>query len=234
MEQRILWAGDSTVKKNTIETYPQTGIGQVLPLYLRPEIQILNYAENGRSTKSFIEEGRLDMIEREIKERDLLFIQFGHNDQKTDLERHTKPYGEYQVNLRKFIEVAKRKGAKPVLITSLYRRHFDENENLKDNVHEDYPDAMKDVAKVCGVACIDLCEKSKQLLQQYGDAKTKEWFMNLPGNRYQAYPDGLVDNTHLRYEGAVIMAGLVAEGLYELGGEYKNLLLNEDKKKVLL
>lgn len=234
MEQRILWAGDSTVKKNTIETYPQTGIGQVLNLYLKPEIAILNYAENGRSTKSFITEGRLEKINTEIKENDFLFIQFGHNDQKTDIERHTDSYGEYQENLKKFIEVAKRKNALPVLITSLYRRHFDEFGIIKENVHEDYPIAMKDVAKESQIACIDLCEKSKQLLEQYGDGETKKWFMNLRSNQYSAYPNGLEDNTHLKQEGAVIMAGLVAEGLYELGGQYRSLLLDEKKRRILL
>jgi lysophospholipase L1-like esterase len=234
MKERILWAGDSTVKKNTIETYPQTGIGQVLNLYLRPEVMILNYAENGRSTKSFIDEGRLEQIEMEIRENDFLFIQFGHNDQKTDIERHTDPFGAYQENLKKFIEVAKKKKAIPVCITSLYRRHFDEIGNIIENVHEEYPKAMKDVAKECQIACIDLCEKSKQLLEQYGDDETKKWFMNLKSNVYAAYPDGLEDNTHLKQEGAVIMAGLVAEGLYELGGEYRKLLLDEKKRNLLL
>lgn len=49
----IYWAGDSTVQFNNITTYPQTGMGQVLPLYLKPEVKVENHAKNGRSTKSF-------------------------------------------------------------------------------------------------------------------------------------------------------------------------------------
>lgn len=234
MKHRIFWAGDSTVKRNTIETYPQTGIGQALYLYLKEDVTIYNYAENGRSTKSFIQEGRLDQIAAEIGENDFLFIQFGHNDQKEDEERHTDAYGEYQENLKKFIELAKKKKAKAVLITPLYRRHFDENGKILDHVHFDYPDAMKAVAKECSVVYIDLSEKSKCLFTQYGDEATKKWFMHLQPGEYQAYPKGSIDNTHLKQEGAVIMAGLVAEGLAQLGGEYQQLLLDRASDKSIL
>ena len=82
--ERILYAGDSTVAFNKINTYPQTGMSQALPLYLKDDIQVLSFAKNGRSTKSFIAEGRLAAIERELKEGDYLFVQFGHNDAKPD------------------------------------------------------------------------------------------------------------------------------------------------------
>ena len=78
----IYWAGDSTVQYNDITTYPQTGIGQVLHLYLKPDVKISNHAKNGRSTKSFIDESRVPAIYDAITEGDFLFIQFGHNDEK--------------------------------------------------------------------------------------------------------------------------------------------------------
>ena len=79
----IFWAGDSTVKQNSIATYPQTGIGQVFDRYVkRYQVQIENYAENGRSTKQFIDEGRLATIYDRIHAGDFLFVQFGHNDEK--------------------------------------------------------------------------------------------------------------------------------------------------------
>ena len=79
---KIFWAADSTVQTNDYTTYPQTGIGQVFPLFVKPEYQVCNHAKNGRSTKSFMDEGRLKAIEEKIGAGDFLFIQFGHNDEK--------------------------------------------------------------------------------------------------------------------------------------------------------
>ena len=73
----IFWAGDSTVQTNDYSTYPQTGIGQVFSLFIKKDYRVENHAKNGRSTKSFIEEGRLREIEGRIGEGDFLFIQFG-------------------------------------------------------------------------------------------------------------------------------------------------------------
>ncbi|MFV0342441.1 MAG: rhamnogalacturonan acetylesterase [Anaerocolumna sp.] len=224
MANRIFWASDSTVKHNRIISYPQTGIGQVMNLYLKPEVQIYNHAENGRSTKSFINEKRLDEINALIGEKDYLFIQFGHNDQKEDVERHTEPFGDYQENLTKYIMTAKEHGAYPVLITPVYRRHFIDG-TLVENVHMEYPKAMIELGEKMGVPVIDLCEKSRVLLERTGDADSIPWFMHLKENEFKNYPKGLEDNTHLRYEGAVAMAELLAEGLRELGGIYSDLLL---------
>ena len=80
---RIFYAGDSTCAQNNITTFPQTGIGQGLELYIKKEIKIHNHAVNGRSTKSFIEQGRLAVIEQQVLAGDFLFIQFGHNDDDT-------------------------------------------------------------------------------------------------------------------------------------------------------
>ena len=74
----IFWAGDSTVQYNGIMTYPQTGIGQVFHLFLKPDVKVENHAKNGRSTKSFIDESRLPAIYDKISEGDFLFIQFGN------------------------------------------------------------------------------------------------------------------------------------------------------------
>lgn len=224
MRKRIFWAGDSTVAQNTINSYPQTGIGQVMPLYLKEDIVVYNFAKNGRSTKSFINEGILDKIKEELKEGDYLFIQFGHNDQKPDEERSTQPFSTYQENLSAYIEAARKCGAYPVLITSLYRRLFSEDGHIKDEVHLEYPDAMKQLGERLNVPVIDLCQKSKELLEKIGDENSKKWFMHLKKGEFPSHKDGLEDNTHLKYEGAVTMAGLIAEGLKELGGIYIELI----------
>ncbi|MBQ9766034.1 MAG: rhamnogalacturonan acetylesterase [Lachnospiraceae bacterium] len=232
--KKIYWAGDSTVKKNNISTYPQTGIGQMLPMYLKNEVTICNHAENARSTKSFIAEGRLDAILTELNAGDYLFIQFGHNDWNEKPERHTVAFGDYQDNLRFFINKAREKGAFPVLITPVYMREYDESGVLKEKVHFDYPDAMLAVGKETNTPCIDLCQKSYEAIKNAGSEFSKNWFMNLPADLYRTAPDGKVDNAHLRYEGAVVMAGLVAEGLYELGEHYRELLISTEHTPVCI
>lgn len=117
---KIFWAGDSTVQTNDYTTYPQSGIGQAFSIYVRREYTVENHARNGRSTKSFIDEGRLDAIERQLSPGDFLFIQFGHNDEKSqDETRYTEPHGSFIDNLGCMIRAAEAHGAYPVLITPL-------------------------------------------------------------------------------------------------------------------
>ncbi len=211
----IYWTGDSTVAANHINTYPQTGIGQVLFLYLREDVTVCNHAVNGRSTKSFLDEGRLNPVIDSISPGDFLFIQFGHNDSKPDAERRTEPYGTYQENLSVFINRAQHKGAFPVLITPLERRRF--SGTAIEPTHLDYPDAMIQLANRLDIPYIDLTSSSRELMNSEGDEATVKWFM---------CREGTGDNTHLCYEGAVIFAGLIAEGLYRLGGIYRDLLID--------
>lgn len=223
---KIFWAGDSTVQTNNILTYPQTGIGQAFSLYVRDDIQIVNRARNGRSTKSFMDEGRLALIEQEISEGDFLFIQFGHNDEKIkDPDRYTEPFSSFMENLDIYIDVARKHGATPVLITPLERRCFVDAEHLGMGEHSDYVAAMKQTAKQRDVALVDLYSMSRAELKKAGEIKSRNWFMYFPPHMYDKYPQGKTDNTHLRYEGAVFFAGLIASGLRTLGGIYANLLV---------
>lgn len=222
----IFLAGDSTVKQNNITTYPQTGLGQVLYLYLKKEIRIDNHAENGRSTKSFLDEGRMAPIYNDMHEGNFLFIQFGPNDAKVeDPKRYTKPFGEYQENLVKMIHAARNRKANPVLITPLCRCWFKDEWTMKKRIHGDYPKAMIQVAQTENIPYIDLFKKSKELLDSLGLTKAKKLFMNLKPSEFSQYPEGLEDYTHLKAEGAVVFAGLIAEGLKELGGIYEKLVL---------
>lgn len=223
---KIYWAGDSTVQYNDITTYPQTGIGQVFHLFLKPEVKVENHAKNGRSTKSFIEEARLLPIAEQIGEGDFLFIQFGHNDEKRqDSSRYTAPFSEYMSNLEKFVNTAREKKALPVLITPLERRCFVEGDRLGLGEHSDYVAAMKQTAEKLKVPLIDLYSMSRAELRKAGAKKSKDWYMHLPKGVYPSYMEGLTDNTHLRYEGAVMYAGCIARGLKELGGRYSDLLV---------
>ena len=227
----IFWAGDSTVQYNDITTYPQTGIGQVFHLFVKPEVRISNHAKNGRSTKSFIDESRLPAIYDQITEGDFLFIQFGHNDEKkADPVRYTEPFSEFKINLGKFVSVARNKKAFPVLITPLERRCFTDDGVLGAGEHGDYVKAMKQTANELAVPLIDLYSMSRDELEKAGAEKSKEWYMHLPQGKYASHPEGLIDNTHLKYEGAVRYAGCIEKGLRELGGRYSELLLEEAAK----
>lgn len=225
---RIFWAADSTVQTNNIMTYPQTGIGQVFSLFITDGITVVNHAKNGRSTKSFIDEGRLQKIDEEIGAGDYLFIQFGHNDEKQeDPSRYTEPFSTYMENLQTYINVARKHGAYPVLITPLERRCFVDEKHLGMGAHSDYVAAMKQTAEQCNVPLVDLYSMSRSQLKKAGELASRKWYMYFPAGEYKNYPEGKADNTHLRYDGAVMYAGLIAKGLKELGGHYKDLLINE-------
>jgi lysophospholipase L1-like esterase len=228
--KKIFWVGDSTVAYNTIDTYPQTGMGQVFGLYCKREYEVFDYGKNGASSKSFYDSGRFVPVEENIGEQDFLFIQFGHNDEKPKPDRYTEPYSTYQQYLMRYANTARQKGAYPVLITPLSRRLFEQEGSLKDS-HTDYPKAMLDLGLAENIPCIDLCESSKQLLLSKGELESRKWFMYFPEGTYSNYHKDMIDNTHLHYEGAVVMAGLVADGVRNLHGVYEEMLLPVAKQQ---
>ena len=210
--KRIFYIGDSTVQRNHIDTYPQTGMSQVLELYLAPGVQVMHHGKNGRSTKSFLDEGRFEPVRDQMQKGDFLLIQFGHNDEKDDPLRHTEPFGSYQENLRFFIREARKAGALPVLITPIARRLFDEAGNFRPGSHGRYPEAVRQLGKEMQVPVADLTALTESYLAHLGDEASKPLFV---------WPK---DNTHLKYEGAVRMAGFLARELERFGAPYRELL----------
>ncbi len=210
----IFYAGDSTVTFNKIDSYPQSGMSQGMLRYLKDSVRMRSLARNGRSTKSFIDEGLLDVIDGEIGEGDFLFVQFGHNDEKPDEERHTDPETTFPENLMKFAEVAQNHGAYPVFITPIARRLFDETGRFLPGSHGPYPEAIRKTGKVYGIPVIDLTSITESYLAAVGDTFTKPFFM---------WPK---DNTHLKPEGAVLMAGFLCDELRKLGSPYSDILVS--------
>ena len=230
--RHIFWAGDSTVATNKASTFPQTGIGQAFDRFTAADVVVYNHAVNGRSTKSFIDESRLATIYDEITKGDYLFIQFGHNDEKiNDPARYTDPHGEFIVNLGKYVNVARNKGAYPVFITSVERRLFDENGKLKDSEHTEYVIGMKEAAQKYDVPVVDLFSMSRDFLEKTGDEGSRKYYMNLAPGEASWAPEGKTDNSHLKYEGAMLYAGMIAKGLAELGSPYSTLIAGEDLVK---
>lgn len=213
----VWYIGDSTVARNNIHSYPQTGMSQGLSLYLKEAVRMESHAKNGRSTKSFLDEGRFAPVAAGMQPGDFLFIQFGHNDEKADPARHTDPETTFRENLLLFVNTAKAAGAYPVLVTPIARRLFDEEGNFLPGSHGAYPDAVKKTAREAGIPVIDLTTATENFLVLLGDEASKPLFV---------WPK---DNTHLKPEGAVKMAGFLAQGLYNLGSPYADLLADTDE-----
>lgn len=204
--------GDSTMadKKNPEEN-PEHGWGQMLPELMTDNISIENHAVNGRSSKSFISEGRWQKIHDQLKPGDFVIIQFGHNDQKIKSpDRYTNPFTEYRYNLEKYVKETREKGATPILMSSIVRRNFNEHGTLVDT-HGEYPLVVRMVAKDLGVAFIDMQWLTEQLEVKYGPEDSATLHLHFQPGEVSYYPDGKDDNTHLSEKGAILVASLALQ-----------------------
>ncbi|MFJ1810799.1 MULTISPECIES: rhamnogalacturonan acetylesterase [unclassified Streptomyces] len=203
-KRTIYIAGDSTAAQKYSDAAPETGWGMALPFFLHGDRPVANHAVNGRSSKSFVDEGRLDAVLAAIRPGDFLLIQFAHNDEKTtDPARYTEPWTTYQDYLRQYIGGARAKGARPVLATPVERRRFDAGGNALPT-HGEYPAAMRALAAQERVALLDLQALSLALWQQLGVEETKTYFN---------WTDTEQDNTHFNPPGAIAVARLVVREL---------------------
>lgn len=205
----IFITGDSTVVDAQYE--PWASWGQMLPYFFVPnEVVIANYAESGETLKAFEDRHRIDKIWNKIKPGDYLFIQFGHNDQKYG--NSTK--SGYRKRLKEWILKTKQLGAIPVLVTSMNRRVFDENNKIV-NTLDDFPDAMREIAKEENVYLIDLNALSKTLFEAMGTEAAKKAFVYYPANSYLNQPTALADDTHFNTYGAYELAKCVVKSIVD-------------------
>ena len=207
----LYYIGDSTVAYNKFDTYPQTGIAQAMELFVRDGVRVRAHGKNGYSTRSFLDEGFFTPVAAALEPGDLLLIQFGHNDEKPDLPRHTDPETTFPANLRIFIQAARRAGALPVLVTPIARRRFSQHRFCPGS-HGLYPEAMRRVGREEGVPLVDLTAMTEAMVAALGDEASRPLYM---------WPK---DNTHLKPAGAVRVAELVCRSLAELGGPYREIL----------
>lgn len=214
MSHLLFIAGDSTAAIKGAGEKPMTGWGEYLQSYFGTSIQVENRAINGRSTKSFITDGRLDAITQDFSAGDYLFIQFGHNDEKKeDPLRYTDPDTEYRQNLIQYIESARQLGGTPVLLTSVSRRRFTTDGQLDPLAVGPYPEVMRQVAEETQTPLLDIFAASQQLYQTLGEEESKRLFMHLPEKAHPNYPNGVTDDTHFSDEGARQIAKLVVEAI---------------------
>lgn len=211
----IFLAGDSTMAAKADDKRPETGWGEMLEKRFKPgTVKVDNRAMNGRSTTSFIAEGRWKALIDSVNKGDLVFIQFGHNDQKKDKPGVYAAPEAYKANLLGFVNNVRAKGATPVLMTSIARRRFEAGKVVQ--THGEYPDLVKAVAKDHNVAVIDMGRKTEAVLAREGEEGSKKLFLHLKPGENANYPKGVEDNTHLSPFGAEVFAGLAIEGIREL------------------
>ncbi|MCD8103384.1 MAG: rhamnogalacturonan acetylesterase [Alistipes sp.] len=205
---RVLLAGDSTVQDADHERTPDWGWGQVLPRFFDDGVEVLNIAGAGRSTRTFIEEGRWDSLLSMTRAGDYVFIQFGHNDPKEG-NKYASP-ADYRRNLELFVDEVRERGANPVLVTPVTRRRFDDEGNVPFT-HGVYPGVVRDVAEAKQVPLADLKTKSRRILMEHGVEDSKRIYLHLAPGENPIRPDGLADDTHFSEYGAMLMAGVIAD-----------------------
>lgn len=213
--------GDSTVENNTP---PFRGWGWVLPRFLAEDVKVENHAKSGRSTRSFLDEGRFDPVHKAMKAGDVLLIQFGHNDEKDDAERHTDPDSSYRDFLRYYCRAAMEKGALPVLLSPVSRRLYVGDGSLL-YTHGEYPAAVKAVAQELHVPFLDLKTASRKLYLSASPEETEKLFVFLKPGEHPDFPEGHEDKTHFNAFGAEKIAGLVA-GMMEEEPRLKRYMKN--------
>ena len=214
----IWMIGDSTMCEYKVTRYPLTGWGMPFVDYFDSSVVVNNRAKGGRSTRTFVEENRWQPIVDSLREGDYVFIQFGHNDEAEDYPDRYTPPQDYRLNLKKFVTETKDKGGRPVLITPVSRRYFDESGQIK-RTHEPYSGIVRDLGRKHNVPVIDLDQMSRELFQRLGPDGSKFLFMQIEEGENPIYPDGIHDNTHFNAYGARHIAELVLQGIQDLNLE---------------
>jgi lysophospholipase L1-like esterase len=208
---RIVLVGDSTVNNGG-------GWGPGFCALMTPNVECINQARNGRSSKSYYDEG---LWQTALAQRgDYILIQFGHNDMPgKGPARETDPDTTYAANMRRYIQQARAAGANPVIVTSLSRRTYKDGQLVQDLTA--YANAAKRVASEEDVPVIDLNAASTKLLQ----TMTQEQADQFDAATHPDAVDKGPDRTHLNSTGSAVFGRMVADGLarvcVELGPDVK-------------
>ena len=209
---RVYLVGDSTcAAKELAGQNPERGWGQLFQPLFDGSVRVENHATNGRSTKSFRDEGRWAAVYDKLQPGDYVFIQFGHNDQKqNDSTRYAAPE-RYAGNLRRYVRETREKGAIPVLLTPIVRRRF--ADGLLDDTHGPYADAVRRVAAAEGTQLIDAERLTRAWVSSLGEEASRAYYMWVEPGTSPRWPDGRRDDTHLNVRGARAVARMIAAQL---------------------
>jgi len=201
---RIVLVGDSTVND-------KSGWGTGFKQFLADRAECFNAAANGRSSKSYLDQGR--WTNALALKGDYYLIQFGHNDEPgKGPDRETEPSTTYRANMARYVDDTRAIGAKPILVTSLTRRQFTgpNRDKLKPNL-DPYVAEVKKLAEEKNVLLIDLHSRSIAVCEKLG----REGCVPLSPTKTDNGTN-TVDNTHLNEKGSAVFGRLVAEDLVHL------------------
>ena len=221
--------GDSTMSIKRTKAYPETGWGMPFVYFFDSTVTVDNRAQNGRSTRTFIEENRWQPVVDNLQEGDYVLVQFGHNDEVSTKGSYTTEE-QFKNNLVKYIRDTKSKKAIPVLITPVARRKFNAEGKI-EGTHDVYSEIVRTTARENKVALIDLDKKSQELLQSFGVENSKLLFNQLKPGEHPNYPEGKEDNTHFNELGARTMAQLVLADIRSLKLELADRIIQPSVKK---
>jgi lysophospholipase L1-like esterase len=186
-------AGDSTV------TYSQ-GYAAGLRACFDRRLQVINRSRGGRTTTSFRADGRWDDVLR--LKPNYVMIQFGHND-GPDLEL-------YRRNLTRFIDEARAVGIRPILVTPVSRRYWQDDGTIKDDLTEKVA-VMRQLATEKKVPLMELHERAVDLYLKLGKAATDRWGLPKPDPADKSKT--ILDKTHFNAEGSRAMGEVAAAEL---------------------
>ncbi len=230
----IFVASDSTVQSYEDYEYPKTGWGQTLHLFFGEEVEereavnagysqcqvyeaenviVENRAIGGRSSSSFVKEGKLDDLLEDIKKGDYLFVQWGHNDATAARPNRYVAPENFEKWIQYYVDGAKQRGAIPVLVTPVARHSF--SNGVWSANFEAYGNVMRKMAAEQDLALIDLTASSGALCNSFGEEGAKALFMMFGAGEWPNYTGGSTDQTHLSYYGAYKFAQCVAKGVQE-------------------
>jgi len=198
-----------------VKDYPETGWGVPFSIFFDETIAVRNYAQNGRSTRTFIELGLWQSILDNLQPGDYVIIEFGHNDEADyKPDRYTTPE-QYKANLTRFITETRQMGATPILLTPITRRDFDEDGKIRET--HAYTPLCIEVAKETDVEFFDMDALTRTWFEAMGDRDSAVRFLHIPPDTHPNYPNGVRDNTHLNHLGAREVAQLFLAELKKRG-----------------
>lgn len=253
---KIFLLSDSTVQSYGADEYPQGGWGEYLCYFLSQghkfettqdqlstypqpriirskEVVVINKAIGGRSSRSFIEEGKLREVLKEIRKNDYVIVQWGDND-ATPIRpmRYTAPE-EFQHFIAEYIKAILARDAVPVLVTPPPQNKFEHKENASISFQA-YRDVMIEMARHYQIHYIDLGKKGAELLSMAGTL-SDALFMKFPKRQYKTKVCGADDNTHFNKFGAKKMAEIVAAEFVKIFPEftyYPDRIIQEELKSL--
>jgi DNA sulfur modification protein DndE len=205
----LFMIGDSTMADKEKLYLPERGWGQLFPQLFTDGVLIENHAKNGRSTRSFIYEGRWDSVFQKLQPNDFILIQFGHNDGSIQKAERYTTLVEYEYNLRKFVRETRAKNALPILSTPVVRRRFDEQGQFYDS-HGEYPDIVRKIAADMRVPLLEMHKKSWEYVSALGPEASMPVYLHIVPNVNDSLPEGKHDDTHFSEFGALEMAKIAA------------------------